>query len=111
MPTGIRPARGQGPARLLTEQEGEPMANGTLIQLPNPGRGPRSHAFIENAGTRALAEAALAAAWAAGCHKARLASGSRQEATLRPYERAGSPRRENRNGRAPITVVAKAPPP
>jgi hypothetical protein len=32
---------------------------------------------------------ALAEAWAAGCYKVMLATGSREEATLRFYEKAG----------------------
>jgi GNAT superfamily N-acetyltransferase len=77
----------------LAEQAGEPIASCTLIQVPNLTRGTRPYAFIENVVThaahrrqghgRAVLDAALAAAWAAGCTKAMLLTGTTQEATFR----------------------------
>ncbi|MBL6080980.1 GNAT family N-acetyltransferase [Belnapia sp. T18] len=91
-----------GPARshrFLAEQAGEPVATCTLIQVPNLTRGTRPYAFIENVVThaahrrqghgRAVLGASLAAAWAAGCYKAMLLTGSTREATFRFYEAAG----------------------
>lgn len=106
----------------LAEQEGEPVATCTLIQLPNLTRGTRPYAFIENVVThaahrrqghgRAVVEAALATAWTTGCYKVMLLTGSKQEATLRFYERAGFRRGEKTGMVArPIAIVAKAPPP
>ena len=71
----------------------------TLSVIPNLTRAARPYGLIENVVThpdhrrtglgRAVLQAALDAAWAAGCYKVMLASGSRQEATLRFYEGAG----------------------
>jgi ribosomal protein S18 acetylase RimI-like enzyme len=43
---------------------------------------------------RAVLDAALAAAWAAGCYKAMLLTGSQQDAIFRFYEAAGFRRGE-----------------
>ena len=78
---------------------GPPVATCTLVVVPNLTRGARPWAMVENVVTnvsdrrrglgRAVLAAALDAAWAAGCYKVMLATGSRQEATLRFYEAAG----------------------
>ncbi|MBL6455492.1 GNAT family N-acetyltransferase [Belnapia sp. T6] len=88
----------------LAEAAGEAIASCTLIQVPNLTRGTRPYAFIENVVThaahrrrghgRAVLAAALSAAWAAGCYKAMLLTGSTQEATFRFYEGAGFRRGE-----------------
>jgi GNAT superfamily N-acetyltransferase len=71
----------------------------TLVIVPNLTRGARPWAVIENVVThpehrgRGLGTAVLAAAqeaaWAAGCYKVMLATGSRRPETLRFYEKAG----------------------
>jgi ribosomal protein S18 acetylase RimI-like enzyme len=71
----------------------------TLAIVPNLSRGGRSYGVIENVvthadyrrlgfGRRVLAHA-LDIAWQADCYKALLATGSKQEITLRFYEGAG----------------------
>lgn len=71
----------------------------TLAIVPNLSRGGRSYGAIENVvthtsyrrlgfGRRALAHA-LDVAWQADGYKVLLATGSKQEATLRFYEGAG----------------------
>jgi ribosomal protein S18 acetylase RimI-like enzyme len=71
----------------------------TLTLIPNFTRGMRSYGVIENVvtapefrqqgcGTRVL-RAALADAWAEGCYKVMLSTGSQREETLRFYENAG----------------------
>ena len=71
----------------------------TLFILPNLTRGARPHALIENVVTlathrrlglgQAVLDAAKTTAFAAGCYKVMLATGSRREETLRFYEHAG----------------------
>ena len=71
----------------------------TLAIIPNLTRGARSYGVIENVVThpahrgtglgRGVLSAALDAAWKADCYKVVLATGSRQEETLRFYEQAG----------------------
>lgn len=83
----------------VAEVEARPVASCTLVIVPNLTRGGRSYGVIENVVTHAahrqrglghaVLQAALDAAWAAGCYKVMLASGSQQEATLRFYEAAG----------------------
>ncbi|WP_439595087.1 GNAT family N-acetyltransferase [Falsiroseomonas sp.] len=83
----------------VAEEHGQPLASCTLVVVPNLTRGGRSYAVIENVVThaahrrrglgQAVLQAALDAAWAADCYKVMLASGSKQEATLRFYEAAG----------------------
>lgn len=97
----------------LAERDGQAVASCTLIQVPNLTRGTRPYAFIENVVThaahrrqglgRAVLEAALAAAWAAGCYKAMLLTGSKLESTLRFYAGAGF-RRDEKTG-----LVARPP--
>jgi ribosomal protein S18 acetylase RimI-like enzyme len=71
----------------------------TLAIVPNLSRGGRSYGVIENVvthagyrklglGRRVLAHA-LDVCWQADCYKVLLATGSKQEATLRFYEGAG----------------------
>jgi pimeloyl-ACP methyl ester carboxylesterase/ribosomal protein S18 acetylase RimI-like enzyme len=83
----------------VAEAERRPVASCTLVIVPNLTRGGRPYALVENVVTHAdhrrqglgqqILRAALEAAWAADCYKVMLATGSRQEATLRFYERAG----------------------
>ncbi len=83
----------------VAECDARPVSSCTLVIVPNLTRGGRPYAVIENVVTdaayrqrglgHAVLQAALAAAWAAGCYKVMLASGSKQEATLRFYEAAG----------------------
>ncbi|MBX9699936.1 MAG: GNAT family N-acetyltransferase, partial [Acetobacteraceae bacterium] len=88
-----------GTTVLVAEQEGCLAASCTLSVIPNLTRNCRPYALIENVVTlaghrrrglgRQVLRAALDRAWAAGCYKVMLATGSRQEATLRFYEGAG----------------------
>jgi GNAT superfamily N-acetyltransferase len=83
----------------VAEQAGRPVASCTLVIVPNLTRGGRPYGLIENVVTHAdcrrrglgrrVLRAALDAAWEASCYKVMLATGSRQEATLRFYEAAG----------------------
>ena len=83
----------------VAESAGQPVASCTLVVVPNLTRSARPWAVIENVVThaehrrrglgRSVLKAALDAAWAAGCYKVMLASGSREEATLRFYDGAG----------------------
>lgn len=78
---------------------GRPVSSCTLVIVPNLTRDARPYGLVENVVThadhrrrglgQAVLAAALDAAWAADCYKIMLATGSRQEATLRFYERAG----------------------
>lgn len=71
----------------------------TLIVIPNLTRGGRPYGLVENVVThpdyrrRGLGAAvlghALQTAWGRGCYKVMLLTGSKTEATLRFYERAG----------------------
>ncbi|WP_424810572.1 N-acetyltransferase family protein [Roseococcus sp. YIM B11640] len=84
---------------LVAEEAGELVSSCTLVVIPNLTRGTRPYALIENVVThaghrqrglgRAVLAAALDRAWAEGCYKVMLATGSRQESTLRFYEGAG----------------------
>ncbi len=84
---------------LVAETEQKLVASCTLVVVPNITRHSRPYALIENVVTHAdhrrqglgqrMLRAALDAAWAAGCYKVMLATGSRQESTLRFYENAG----------------------
>lgn len=75
------------------------VASCTLAIVPNLSRGGRSYGVIENVvthpdhrrsglGRRVLAHA-VEIAWRADCYKVLLATGSKQETTLRFYEGAG----------------------
>jgi GNAT superfamily N-acetyltransferase len=71
----------------------------TLTIIPNLTRGARPYAVIENVVThpqfrrRGMAtqvlQHALLIAWAQGCYKVMLQTGTKQESTLRFYEKAG----------------------
>ncbi len=71
----------------------------TLVIVANLTRGARPYGIIENVVThaahrgrghgRAVVQAAIEAAREAGCYKVSLATGSREEATLRFYEAVG----------------------
>jgi len=71
----------------------------TLAIVPNLSRGGRSYGVIENVVTHAdyrrlglggqVLAHALEVAWYADCYKVLLATGSKQETTLRFYEAAG----------------------
>ncbi|MGX9965762.1 GNAT family N-acetyltransferase [Roseomonas sp. F4] len=83
----------------VVEAGGQLVASCTLVVVPNLTRGGRPYGVIENVVTDAafrrrglgclVLRAALDAAWAANAYKVMLATGSRQEATLRFYEAAG----------------------
>jgi GNAT superfamily N-acetyltransferase len=75
------------------------IATCTLALIPNLTRGLRPYGLIENVvtdpavrkqgfATKVLRHA-LAEAWQAGCYKVMLETGSKDEATLRFYEKAG----------------------
>lgn len=84
---------------VVAEQQAEVVASCMLILVPNIMRGARSFAVIENVVThamhrrqglgRAVLAHALGLAWAAGCYKVMLATGSTQESTRHFYEAAG----------------------
>ena len=84
---------------VVAELIGVLVSSCTLAIIPNMSRGARPYGVIENVVTdpahrrtgmgRAVLQAALDIAWEAGCYKVMLATGSRQEATLRFYEGAG----------------------
>ena len=89
-----------GLTTVIVAQLGELLVSScTLVIVPNLTRRARPYGLIENVVThaqhrqaglgRAVLSAALDAAWQADCYKVMLASGSRREATLRFYERAG----------------------
>ena len=80
-------------------QDGSLVATCTLVVVPNLTRGGRPYGLIENVvthtdyrrrglGTAALKHA-LQTAWERNCYKVMLMTGSRNEATLRFYEKAG----------------------
>jgi len=85
---------------VIVAQAGELLVSScTLAIVPNLSRGGRSYGVIENVvthadyrrlglGRRVLAHA-LDVAWQADCYKVLLATGSKQETTLRFYEGAG----------------------
>jgi RimJ/RimL family protein N-acetyltransferase len=83
----------------VVETKSRVVATCTLALIPNLTRNLRPYGVIENVvtdpafrnkgfGTDVL-RCALREAWRAGCYKVMLATGSRDEATLRFYERAG----------------------
>lgn len=83
----------------VVEAAGELVATCKLAIIPNLTRGVRPFGVIENVVThpdrrrtgmaRKVLQAALDAAWEAGCYKVTLATGRKDEATLRFYERSG----------------------
>ena len=85
---------------LVADHDGRASATCTLVIVPNLTRGGRPYAFIENVVTRcglrgrgygrAVLDAALSQAWAAGCYKAMLLSGQDEESGVPAfYERLG----------------------
>jgi pimeloyl-ACP methyl ester carboxylesterase/GNAT superfamily N-acetyltransferase len=91
---------GSGLTTAFVAEEGGRLASScTLAIIPNLTRGGRPYGVVENVVTHAdhrrrglgqrVLRAALDAAWAAGCYKVMLATGSTREATLRFYETAG----------------------
>ena len=84
---------------VVAETAGLVVSSCALMIVPNLSRGGRSYGVIENVvthadyrrlglGRRVLAYA-LDVAWQAGCYKVSLATGSKQESTLRFYAGAG----------------------
>ena len=84
---------------VVAELAGTLVSSCTLAMVPNMSRGARPYGVIENVVTdpahrraglgRAVLHTALDIAWKADCYKVMLATGSKQEATLRFYEAAG----------------------
>ena len=84
---------------IVADEDGKIVSSCVCIIIPNLTRGLRPHAFIENVVThseyrkRGLATACLdyakEIAEREGCYKLLLATGSKEESTLRFYERAG----------------------
>ena len=84
---------------IVAELGGEAAATCTLAVVPNLTSQGRPYAVIENVVThpdhrraglgRQVLAFAVAAAWAPGCYKVTLSTGSTQESTLRFYEAAG----------------------
>nr|WP_047580865.1 GNAT family N-acetyltransferase [Methylobacterium sp. ZNC0032] len=91
--------RFQGSAVLIGLLGTDLVASCTLIVIPNLTRGGTPYALIENVVTdsghrnrglgKAILKAALDRAWAAGCYKAMLMTGSKKPSTLAFYEAAG----------------------
>ena len=88
-----------GMSVLVGVENAELVATVTLAVMPNLTRGGASYALIENVVTaagyrrrgcgRRLIDTALERAWAAGCYKVMLLTGSYEAATLRFYESCG----------------------
>lgn len=89
---------------VVGEVDGQLVACCTLIVVPNLTRGAHPYGLIENVVTHAdwrkqgigtgLLRHTLALAWEAGCYKAMLLTGRKQEEVLRFYEHAGFKRGE-----------------
>ena len=84
---------------LVAETSGQLIASCVLIMIPNLTRNASPYGLIENVvthkdfrrigyGTQVLGKA-LDIAWERGCYKVMLLTGSKQEGTLRFYEKAG----------------------
>lgn len=92
-------SRYDGSAIFLGLSNGTLVATCTLVVVPNLTRGGASYGLIENVVThadyrglghgKAVLKAAVAEAWARGCYKVMLLTGSKDPATLGFYERAG----------------------
>jgi len=85
---------------LVADHDGRASATCTLVMVPNLTRGGRPYALVENVVTRcdlrgrgygrAILNAALSQAWAAGCYKVMLLSGREGESGVPAfYERLG----------------------
>lgn len=89
----------EGSAVLIGFLGTELVASCTVIVIPNLTRGGTPYALIENVVTdagrrnrglgKAILKAAVDRAWAAGCYKAMLMTGSKKPSTLAFYEAAG----------------------
>lgn len=88
-----------GSAILIGEVDGVLAASCTLVVVPNLTRGATPYAIVENVVThgayrqqgygRQLLDAATDAAWAEGCHKIMLLTGSKDRGTFNFYLGAG----------------------
>lgn len=88
-----------GTTVFVAELDGVLVATCMLLTVPNLTRDTGPFGLVENVVThgehrcrgygRVVLDAAVAEAWRAGCYKVMLMTGSRQESTLRFYERAG----------------------
>jgi GNAT superfamily N-acetyltransferase len=88
-----------GSAILIGFADGELVASCTVVVIPNLTRGGTPYALIENVVThadyrdqgfgKAILAAAVDRAWAEGCYKAMLMTGSKRPSTLAFYEAAG----------------------
>jgi len=84
---------------IVGEDEGGLVSSCCVAIVPNLTRGGRPYALVENVVTHrdfrkrgfatAIVKHALSLAWAAGCYKAMLLTGSRRPETLRFYEGCG----------------------
>ena len=89
----------QGLTVLVAEQAGALVGTCTLVVVPNLSRGARPYGVIENVVTdaahrgqgigHAVLGDAVQRAWAAGCYKVMLMTGSTKPSTLQFYESAG----------------------
>jgi GNAT superfamily N-acetyltransferase len=89
---------------VVGEADGQIVASCTLIVVPNFTRAAHPYALIENVVTHAawrkqgigtaLLRHTLEMAWEAGCYKAMLLSGRKEEEVMRFYEHAGFVRGE-----------------
>ena len=92
-------ARSEGSAVLIGLLGADLVASCTLVVIPNLTRGGTPYALIENVVTnaghrnrglgKAILKAAADRAWAVGCYKVMLMTGSKQPSTLAFYESAG----------------------
>lgn len=88
-----------GSAVLIGLVDDDLAASCTVIVIPNLTRGGTPYALIENVVTdpghrnrglgKAILKAAIDRAWAAGCYKAMLMTGSKKPSTLAFYEAGG----------------------
>jgi GNAT superfamily N-acetyltransferase len=83
----------------VAEADDRLVSSCTLVIVPNLTRAARPYGLVENVVThaeyrnrglaRSVLKTALDAAWAAGCYKVMLATGSKNPETLRFYEQSG----------------------
>lgn len=91
--------RYRGSAIFIGLADGDPVTSCTLMVVPNMTRGGQPYGLIENVVThsqfrrrglgRQVLQAAVAAAWQAGCYKVMLMTGSTRPSTLAFYVSAG----------------------
>lgn len=89
----------EGSAVLLGFRDNALVTTCTLVVIPNLTRGGRPYALIENVVTHAdhrgmgfgrrVLDVAVGRAWAAGCYKVMLMTGSKEPSTLAFYAAAG----------------------